>query len=215
MWNNGKAYFFKGNQYIRYDITTETTDAGYPKPIAGNWHGSVHRRHRCLMSDRSAPEPECPPGPFETDRNRSPDSATRTCPCGGPADATRPCRPRSRASGTEPFPTFVAGWVTGSRHLVCVRRLPPTLRGRARHVHGASNACRVRITRSQSIDSETYAAGYLGASTSRLSKPPWTRSVPSAAWRISLLAQPADRSADPVAPGALARTLRCSSTGNL
>jgi hypothetical protein len=39
MWNNGKAYFFKGSEYIRFDVKTDKTDAGYPKPIAGNWKG--------------------------------------------------------------------------------------------------------------------------------------------------------------------------------
>jgi hypothetical protein len=39
VWNNGKAYFFKGSEYIRYDIAADKTDAGYPQSIAGNWHG--------------------------------------------------------------------------------------------------------------------------------------------------------------------------------
>jgi hypothetical protein len=33
----GKAYFFKGTQYARYDWKKERADAGYPKPISGNW----------------------------------------------------------------------------------------------------------------------------------------------------------------------------------
>jgi Hemopexin/Astacin (Peptidase family M12A) len=39
VWNNGKAYFFKGSEYIRYDIATDKMDAGYPKPIKGAWTG--------------------------------------------------------------------------------------------------------------------------------------------------------------------------------
>jgi hypothetical protein len=35
--SNQKTYFFKGSQYCR--LTGATVDAGYPKPIAGNWHG--------------------------------------------------------------------------------------------------------------------------------------------------------------------------------
>ncbi|HHJ13677.1 MAG TPA: hypothetical protein ENJ79_04775 [Gammaproteobacteria bacterium] len=35
--DNGKIYFFKGDQYVR--LTGSTVDSGYPKPIAGNWHG--------------------------------------------------------------------------------------------------------------------------------------------------------------------------------
>ncbi|HLP48091.1 MAG TPA: hemopexin repeat-containing protein [Candidatus Deferrimicrobium sp.] len=39
-WKNGKAMFFKGNRYIRYDINTDRTDAGYPKTIDNNnWPG--------------------------------------------------------------------------------------------------------------------------------------------------------------------------------
>ena len=43
-WGDGKAYFFKGNRYIRLtaDVTSPSDkrmDAGYPKPITGNWPG--------------------------------------------------------------------------------------------------------------------------------------------------------------------------------
>ncbi len=38
----GKVYFFKGNQYIRYDITSDKMDSGYPKAIAGNWPLDSH-----------------------------------------------------------------------------------------------------------------------------------------------------------------------------
>ena len=29
-WNNRKAYFFRGSEYIRYDIATDRADPGYP-----------------------------------------------------------------------------------------------------------------------------------------------------------------------------------------
>ena len=38
-WGNGKAYFFRGDQYIRYDLASAQADEGYPLPIADNWPG--------------------------------------------------------------------------------------------------------------------------------------------------------------------------------
>jgi uncharacterized membrane protein len=38
-WDNGKAYFFKGDEYLRYDMWGDRVDEGYPKPISGNWPG--------------------------------------------------------------------------------------------------------------------------------------------------------------------------------
>jgi matrix metalloproteinase-14 (membrane-inserted) len=41
-WGNGKAYFFKGKHYIRYDIQADRADPGYPKPInAQTWPGMI------------------------------------------------------------------------------------------------------------------------------------------------------------------------------
>ena len=41
LWPNGKAYFFKGTEYVRYnaDPAHEGVEPGYPKPILGNWPG--------------------------------------------------------------------------------------------------------------------------------------------------------------------------------
>ena len=37
--DNGKIYFFKGSEYVRFSNVSDGVDAGYPKPIAGNWKG--------------------------------------------------------------------------------------------------------------------------------------------------------------------------------
>jgi len=39
VWNNGKAYFFKGAYYISYDIAADKADDGYPRLIASDWPG--------------------------------------------------------------------------------------------------------------------------------------------------------------------------------
>jgi len=36
---NGKAYFFKGGYYIRYDVALDRADPGYLLPIKDYWHG--------------------------------------------------------------------------------------------------------------------------------------------------------------------------------
>jgi hypothetical protein len=38
-WANGKAFFFKGDRYLRYDIATNSIDPGYPLPIVPYWPG--------------------------------------------------------------------------------------------------------------------------------------------------------------------------------
>ena len=41
-WGNGKAYFFKGKEYIRYDMKADRADPGYPKPISEEtWPGMI------------------------------------------------------------------------------------------------------------------------------------------------------------------------------
>ncbi|MFJ9828983.1 hemopexin repeat-containing protein [Streptomyces sp. NPDC101160] len=38
-WGNGKLYLFRGDKYVRYDITADRVDPGYPLPIADHWTG--------------------------------------------------------------------------------------------------------------------------------------------------------------------------------
>ena len=37
--DTNQIYFFKGDQYVRFSNVAAGVDAGYPKPIAGNWKG--------------------------------------------------------------------------------------------------------------------------------------------------------------------------------
>jgi matrix metalloproteinase-14 (membrane-inserted) len=41
-WGNGKIFFFKGSEFLRFDFAANHVDAGFPKPIAGNWTGWPH-----------------------------------------------------------------------------------------------------------------------------------------------------------------------------
>jgi hypothetical protein len=39
LWTDGIAYFFKGKNYIKYDIATKSVVANFPQPIAKWWKG--------------------------------------------------------------------------------------------------------------------------------------------------------------------------------
>jgi GH24 family phage-related lysozyme (muramidase) len=39
VWDESKAYFFKGDKYARYDIAADQADEGYPQAISSGWAG--------------------------------------------------------------------------------------------------------------------------------------------------------------------------------
>lgn len=39
VWPNGRAYFFCSNEYLAFDIASDTVLPGYPQPIASGWRG--------------------------------------------------------------------------------------------------------------------------------------------------------------------------------
>lgn len=162
------------------------------------------------MSDRSVPEPDCPPGPFETDRN----SLVQTPPQGrvpvadlrnaNEAVPVEISRVRDGAvsyfrggMGNQGVVTWYAFDV--SRQIFVA-------------VLGSSTSASKRVPRATKLAAnqllrETDAAGYARREYVTIieATPDQVRAFGCLA--NQLLAQPADRSAYPVAPGALARTL--------
>lgn len=39
VWPNGRAYFFRGSEYLAFDIDQDCVLPDYPAPILGNWKG--------------------------------------------------------------------------------------------------------------------------------------------------------------------------------
>src|SRR5262245_4689925 len=43
VWDDSKAFFFRGSGYTRYDIGSDQADEGYPKQISSGWPGVFDR----------------------------------------------------------------------------------------------------------------------------------------------------------------------------
>lgn len=39
LWDDDHAYFFRGDQYVRYSVSAGAVDSGYPLPISSGWKG--------------------------------------------------------------------------------------------------------------------------------------------------------------------------------
>jgi hypothetical protein len=39
LWTEDRAYFFRGDQYVRYSVGADAVDSGYPQPISSGWKG--------------------------------------------------------------------------------------------------------------------------------------------------------------------------------
>jgi hypothetical protein len=46
---SGKLYLFKGSQYWRWDIASDTMDSGYPKSLSNGWPGLNTNRIDCAL----------------------------------------------------------------------------------------------------------------------------------------------------------------------
>ncbi len=63
-WGNGKVYFFRGSQYVRYDVAADAVDSE-PADIAGNWPGVAEAGFGSIDAvwirlDANAPTPPSP-----------------------------------------------------------------------------------------------------------------------------------------------------------
>ena len=66
----GKTYFFKGDQYWRYNEEKRTADPGYPKPITV-WKGVPDGPQGAFISREGC---ECPTQPTGNDSRQKSDS---------------------------------------------------------------------------------------------------------------------------------------------